>query len=67
MVLPSTIVFDYPSIEALAAAIASPAEGMDDEAPGVAASAQDLQRRRSSFSDLFKGRRKSLSGIFAHR
>lgn len=70
VILPSTIMFDYPSIEALAAAIAGPAEVLEDNPTRSGSqdgSAPIMQRRKSSFSDLFRDRNRSLSDVFKFR
>ena len=59
MVLPSTIVFDYPTIESLAERLAEP----EQEQPAETSRAY----RRSSFSALLADRRGSLSDVFRRR
>ena len=60
MVLPATIVFDYPTVESLAERVAS-----QQAQPPPAASTK--VPRRSSFSALLANRRGSLSDVFQRR
>ena len=60
MVLPATIVFDYPTIESLAERVA----GQQAQPPPAASTRAP---RRSSFSALLANRRGSLSDVFQRR